>query len=60
MPTKADFLGVCSDKIIREHVVYKAMWEIYEAKRREMYKIETLHGSRVCQGSDFSIKMCFK
>ena len=32
MSTNADLLGVCGNKIIREHIVHKAMQEIYKAK----------------------------
>ena len=55
-PTNVDFIEVCIDQIIRECIVRKTMREIYKAKRREIKKIETLHGSRVCQGFDFSVE----
>ena len=33
---------------------------IYEAKRREIKEIETLHGARVCRGFDFSAETFFE
>ena len=42
---QTDFLGVWDEKIVWEHIVHKATWEIYEVKSREIQKIKTLHRS---------------